>query len=124
MGLRRRWSGTRPVLKDSNMTILATSEVVAAIPYVPIPKKPSLLGRIYRYLRRIKVAEVELDFREVEKRATLFHEKHANAWVKNYNPAYPNSGLFRIWDYGPRHLTDDMLEELSRVIDAIVRRIS
>lgn len=75
-------------------------------------------------ISRVKITPVELEFRAPEKaaeRMTLFYEKYPNAWIKNYNKTHPGTGFFRIWDYGPRHLTDEMLNELSKIIDAIVR---
>jgi len=40
---------------------------------------------------------------------------YANAWVKNYNRNYPNSGLIRLWDYSPLKINDSMLNELYQI---------
>jgi hypothetical protein len=133
MGLKHRWSGVRPVLVDSSVKVLAESESVLSVRYIdaPEPRALSWWDKFRSWIKRVKIgvglpsAEgyVELEFREPPKGekvgATVFHGTHANAWMVNYNRVYPYSGFYRIWDYGPRHITDDMLEELYSIVKSI-----
>jgi len=41
--------------------------------------------------------------------------EYANAWVKNFNRAYPNSGFVRIWDCILYDISESMLEDLLNV---------
>jgi hypothetical protein len=42
-------------------------------------------------------------------------KKYANAWIKNFNPSFPNSGFVRIWDCQLYDVTQGMLEDLFAV---------
>lgn len=139
LGLNHRWSGRRPILKDSGVKVLAESEGLISYYYVEIPKprQPSRWERFTSALKRVKTevgvgpikGSFELEFhpppekppeeKAARKVSMFFHERNINAWMKNYNDAYPHSGFFRIWDYGPRHLTDVMLKELYDIVKCI-----
>lgn len=142
LGLKERWSGRRPILKDLSIKILADSESYISQYYIDIPK-PRVLSLRQRFTSRLKGIKAEggvgpikgslgLEFYRPQEQPSeekkdkmvprVFHERNINAWMKNYNKTYPNSGLYRIWDYGPRHLTDAMLAELYDVVRSISKK--
>jgi len=130
LGLKHRWSGRRPILKDSGIKVLAVSESVVSALYVrDIPEVPLGWRRLTSKLSRVKtMAEVGPFKVEVspppspdEEESTslyrkIFHKKSVNAWIRSYNQDHPDCGFVRIWDYAPRHFTDDLLEELYDII--------
>jgi hypothetical protein len=139
LGLKHQWSGRRPVMMDSGMKILAKSESLISSYYINVPerKQLSFWERVTSKVKRVKVGVERMSF-EVEfhpppekpsnkerSRAikATFHQEQANAWMKNYNETYRNSGFFRIWDYGPRSLTGYMLEELYNIAIVISKRL-
>jgi len=139
LGLKYRWSGIRPILRDTSIKVLAESESVLSHYYVdvPEPRQPSRWERFLAWVKGVRIGvrvfppEVyaEVKFRKPPMKpasvkatkvgASVFHGRFANAWMINYNEDYPNSGFYRIWDYGPRHLADTILEELYNVVQAI-----
>lgn len=46
---------------------------------------------------------------------TIKLKKYANAWIKNFNPSFPDSGFVRIWDCQLYDVTKSMLEDLFAV---------
>lgn len=130
-GLRSKWSGTRPILKDQGLTILAQSESVVCRYYLDLERKKNLLARFWDWIRTIqsfKAADFEVSFgkskaaRELKTKIHV-HETHPNAWLKCFNDYYPKCGFYRIWDYEPRNLTDNMVKELFKIAKSISRRI-
>lgn len=135
IGLWRKWSGIRPIVRDKFIQPLACSENLSVRSYVNLPPYRSLLRRFWDFLRRIKlVGPKGIEFSppaipEAEKKGertpeSQFHETHLNAWVKNFNPRYPLSGFYRIWDYNPRNISDEMIEEVYKVTKKIGLRLS
>lgn len=135
LGLRHKWSGRRPIFYDKSITKLAVSESIFSRPYsIGVPKPPSGIKRIIsKTLDTLCIKSVEIPrvfsikfkepMKESEERVTYFHEVFVNAWFKNYNESYPFSGLYRIWDFGPRNLPNWMLNELWEVIQRIKERL-
>lgn len=139
LGLKHRWSGIRPILEDSYVKAFAESESVISVYYVniPEPRKLSWWDKFRAWVKRVKIGVkvfaselyTEFEFREPPKGpvymsggrvgANVFHGRYTNAWMINYNEAYPDSGFYRIWDYGPRLITDAMLKELYDIIRSI-----
>lgn len=135
IGLKHKWSGTRPILKDKGIRKLAQSETILCRYYIDVKKKKNLLSRFWDWLRTIKTfkaANFELGFgtdeekktKKTDKKPQIYvHENHVNAWVKCFNDAFPNTGFYRIWDYEPRNLTDNNIEELYQIAEAISDKI-
>jgi hypothetical protein len=137
LGLKYRWSGVRPIIPDNKVKSLAESEVIFAQPYIAniLPKETVELLRKPIEERgleagippiiRFRLAEKdEIEARKVEVTFQFIHKTFPNAWFKNYNDNYPNSGFYRIWDFGPRNLNNRMLEELYIVVKSIEKRLS
>jgi len=134
IGLQRKWSGIRPVVRDKFVRPLAYSENLNLRPYTDFPPYKSLLRRFWDFLRRIKsVGTKGIEFynpkEEKGKKDKMlperqFHQTHLNAWVKMFNPKYPFSGFHRVWDYNPRNVTNDMLEEICKMVKMISLRIA
>lgn len=126
LGLRRGWSGTRPVLDDEGIEPLAESEAITSTPFMNLEEKEGILERISSWFKKsrlkgIKASSLPPSFgaefspSEEEERRTTFHKTCINGWIKNYNPDYPNTGFLRIWDYGIRNLSNQMLKELFEI---------
>lgn len=135
IGLQRKWSGIRPIVRDKFIKPLAYSENLNLRTYTDFPPYRSLLRRFWNFLRRIKsVGTKGIEFygpseeTEKKKEETIqerqFHKTHLNAWIKNFNPKYPFSGFYRIWDYNPRNITNDMIEEICEVVEMIRSRLA
>ncbi|MEM0328520.1 MAG: hypothetical protein QXN53_08115 [Thermoproteota archaeon] len=136
LGLKRSWSGIRPVLPDIGIEPLAKSEIIFGQPYMinifsrdtaerfrkPIEEK-GLEAGIPQILKFRFLEKDEIEARKVEANLLYIHKMFPNAWFKNYNDAYPESGFYRIWDFSPRNLNDWMLEELYIVIKSIEERL-
>jgi hypothetical protein len=132
LGLKHRWSGIRPIIPDIGIKVLAESEIVFGQPYItnilsreiteslmkPI-KEAGIEAGIPQILKLSFAAKEEIEARKIEASLQFVHKKFPNAWLKNYNRDHPNTGLFRIWDYSPRNLTQKMLEELHNFINTI-----
>lgn len=135
IGLRSKWSGTRPILRDKGIKVLAESESVACRYYIDIERRKNLLARFWDWIRTIRTFkaatfEIGVGVSEEKKRKKAgvpeihVHETHVNGWMKCFNDYYPNSGFYRIWDYEPRNLTDNMVKELFNIAKSISRRIA
>jgi hypothetical protein len=122
IGLKHPWSGLRPVPDDSGLKALAKSDNIVGGYFFQFPKR-----RRFKFLERIErirspVGEIKFSEKEAEGPKEV-HVKYVNAWIKNYDRNHPNSGLYRIWDYGPRHITKTMLEELHSIIKNVTTRL-
>jgi hypothetical protein len=139
IGLRTSWSGMRPVLQDKEISALARSESVLCRYYIDIKKKKGILGRLgdkIRTIQSVQAMGVGIKLGEEDGRTSQgaqtqtqqalphIHETHVNAWVKCFNSNYPKSGFYRIWDFPPITLTDNMVAELVEVSQSISRRIA
>jgi len=130
IGLKRKWSGVRPTVRDKFIKPLAYSENLNLRPYTNIPPRRSLLMRFLDFLRRIKVVgPTGIEFRppttqETEIGDMQFHKTHLNAWIKIFNPNYPFSGFYRIWDYNPQNVTDEMIEEIGKIVKVIKLKLA
>lgn len=137
LGLKRRWSGIRPVIQDKGIESLAESEVIFGQPYIAnilskdvaeLLRKPikeiGLEAGIPRILKFRFVEKEEIEARKMEINIQFIHTTFPNAWFKNYNEDYPNSGFYRIWDFRPRNITDQMMEEMYTVINSIRKRLA
>jgi hypothetical protein len=135
LGLKHGWSGIRPVIPDIKIEPLAESEVLFGQPYITnIPSRDTAEALRKPMEERgleagipvlkFKFAEKEIiEARRMEANLQFIHRTFSNAWFKNYNDTYPESGFYRIWDFGPRNLNDWMLEELYTVIRLIEKRL-
>jgi hypothetical protein len=131
IGLRTKWSGMRPVVRDKGILALATSESLLCRYYIDIERKRGIAGRVWDKIRTVQsfqAMQFGISFGEKEsqlqqKTPIHVHETHINAWVKCFNSYYPKNGFYRIWDYPP-NLTDRMVEELFKISLEISRRIA
>jgi len=124
------------VISDKLIKPLAYSENLNLRPYTNFPPHKSLLRRFWDFLRRVKsIGPKGIEFYpptplppEGEKDEKVpeqqFHTTHLNAWIKIFNSDYPFSGFYRIWDYNPRNVPDDMIKELCKVIKIIRLRLA
>lgn len=101
--------------KDRGMLVLAESKYLIARPLILLKK---------RWRLQIRKAEITLPPKieigpgraeEARPEAQVFWKRYANAWFKNFNKDKPLSGFIRIWDYVPKIMTENMLEELLSV---------
>ncbi len=133
LGLRHHWTSTRPVLKDSTMSVLASSKNIGSDYFVDVPRERTLFGKIYNSLRNWRSVEFAGFKFEREPRDQIreskelprhtLYETHPSAWIKSYNAEFPLCGFFRIWDYCPRIFPDSMLEELYSFTLGVCKRI-
>lgn len=134
LGMKHIWSGVRPIFSDNNIIDLASSENLYARPHAHTPPYRKYLERFWDFIRRIRhVSFTGLSFsrpdpESSEKKNTQeiprrFHETYFNAWFKSYNDKYKFSGFYRIWDYNPRRVSIDMLEELFEIANNIANRL-
>jgi hypothetical protein len=134
VGLRTKWSGMRPVIQDGGIVPLANSESLACRYFAEITRKTSAFGRFQSKLSTIQSVQTmqfgltfgeKTDQNQDRSKPTIHaHEVHTNAWVKCFNTYYSKSGFYRIWDYPPANLTDEMVNELVEIAQAISRRIA
>lgn len=131
IGLKFKWSGMRPIIQDSGIKTLAKSENIICRYYIDIENKKNILCKILQKIQgtpSIKATEPETEFdrknRDEPTQQNLHcHETHANAWMKNFNSYYPNSGFYRIWDYPPTVLSNIQLEELITISEKIAAKM-
>lgn len=132
LGLRHHWTSTRPVLKDSTMSVLASSKNIGSDYFVDVPKERNLLAKIYNSLRSWKSlkfagfgfeGEHQKQENEPKTSSHTLYETHPSAWIKSYSAEFPYCGFFRIWDYCPRVFSDLMLEELYSFSLRVSKRI-
>lgn len=135
LGLKHGWSGIRPVIPDIKIEPLAESEVIFGQPYITNILSKEAAEELRKPLRekgleaeipifKFKFAEKdETAARRMEASLQFIHKVFPNAWFKNYNGAYPESGFYRIWDFSPRILSNWMLGELYTVIKSIEKRL-
>ena len=126
----------RPIVHDVGIKSLAKSESVLCTYYLEIEKRKNLISRIKDKLgtiQSLKAAEFEISFEKEPKisdaktpdtRKVHVHETHVNAWIKNYNSYFSLTGLYRIWDYPPVNLTENMIAELITIAENISSRLS
>lgn len=147
IGLRRAWSGVRPVEvpkelgtrllwknirlvigkgkghpknlyigsipKDRGMLVLAESRYLAARPIILVKKRWRLQVRSAEISLAPGISVAPGGGEEVARpEENVYWKRYANAWFKNFNKDKPLSGFIRIWDYIPRIMTENMLEEL------------
>jgi hypothetical protein len=133
IGLRTKWSGMRPIIKDTGIKPLAISENLISRYYIDIEKRKSWFKRHLGTIESIKAMDFEVSFgKESDQSKSVkgaqyslhLHETHVNAWMKCFNSYFPNCGFYRIWDYPPVNLTDKMVEELFTIAERISHRIS
>lgn len=128
LGLKHGWSGNRPIFFDEYIKPLAVSSNLNYNPAHQIEPYRSPLTRLWDFIRRFKgISLTGITFGEptlkddVSKQ--IFHRTLVNAWIKNYNTNYQNSGLYRIWDYHPSMITENMLDDLCNTVEFIKWRI-
>jgi len=102
--------------KDRGMLVLAESRYLAARPVILVKK---------RWRLQVRSAEISLPpgisiapggSEEVARpEENVYWKRYANAWFKNFNKDNPLSGFIRIWDYIPKIMTENMLDELLSV---------
>jgi len=135
IGMKHKWSGTRPIFLDQGIQALAKSEnFTCRYYYVDIEMRKGILRRFWDWVRTAKsisaggfaleVSDREEVEKKVEKLRPHFHETHVNAWIKCFNKNHPYCGFYRIWDYEVRNLTSAMVEELFNIAQSISRRIA
>ena len=103
--------------KDERIIILAKSQYLTARPVILLKKRSRFRVGSAKISLPPKV-DVALDNVEEEEAGPYdreFWKTYANAWFKNFNRSKPMSGFIRIWDYVPRVMTDNMLEDLLRI---------
>jgi hypothetical protein len=69
IGLKTKWTGTRPILKDKGIRSLAKSEAVACCYYFEIKRKKNLLARFWDWIRTVRTfsaASFPIGFSEIE----------------------------------------------------------
>jgi hypothetical protein len=131
IGLRHRWSGTRPILKDRNIQALAISECLLGNYYLmDVEVKKGSVRRLWDWLKTMRsfnLTDLSVTFSgkdlKQDKSKSKVHETYINAWVKCYNRDYPSNGFFRIWDYRPLNFTSRMIDELFTISQLISSRI-
>jgi len=127
-GLKHSWSGNRPIFSDEYIKPLAVSSNLNYNPAFQIEPYRSPLTRLWDFIRRFKgISLTGITFSEPKPKddvsKQIFHRTMVNAWIKNYNTEYPNSGMFRIWDYHPSMITENMLDDLCNTVEFIMWRI-
>lgn len=141
IGLKHKWSGIRPILPEPYIKTFAESEVIISRPYIENILSKELADLLKKNIKnKRKIEEVELSkiFKikfqnekrdvkqeevEISTNLQFLHVKFPNSWFKNYNSDFPNSGIYRIWDFGPRNLPNWMLDELYIIIESIKKRL-
>jgi len=87
-------------------------------------KEKGLEAGIPRILKFKFAEKEEIEARKMEISIQFIHTTFPNAWFKNYNEDYPNSGFYRIWDFRPRNITNQMMVEMYTVINSIRKRLA
>jgi hypothetical protein len=120
--LKSAWTGIRPVLIDKTIKVLAEAECPISSPYQPIPL--SWFSRLGNRLSGIGagVSSIRIDVKletQAQKENILLNKRLANGWFKNYDADNQYSGFFRIWDYIPATLSNQQLEDLRNLANAV-----
>jgi hypothetical protein len=131
IGLARPWTGIRPIVVQDTIEVLAFTKGMGNPMFSEPSKGVSFWQRIGYTIKSEFgggiipakfVLEATVKEQSVKTVDMNFYGKFASAWFKNFLPVYHWSGFYRIWDYGPRHITDVMLLDLQSVVQSIHRR--
>lgn len=133
-GLRSPWASLRPIIIPSHLQTdrtrisdffllrkgcleIAHVEGVGTPALLPFERK----GHIKRLLEFLgtsspKIGPVRVSSSPKDELLVEFGTKYLSAWIKIFNARFKGSGFIRLWDYSPRIITLDMLQEMSTLL--------
>jgi hypothetical protein len=120
-GIQHRWTGIRPILADSRVTVLAEAKCPIAVAMYQL-NRPRWWHEWLNKIRKFSLGTasfnmgVELEvIKGKQPNEVIWGKKLANAWFINFNRERNRTGFLRIWDYRPVVLSQQQLEDLHRV---------